>query len=208
MITKLALQGNRVTIALTLLLSLLGIVLYQDFPSQEEPEINIREAVVTAQYPGLPPQRVENLIIRQLEDAIRQIPEVKDINSQASTGYAQINVSLYDSVSNLQPVWQTLRNKVEDIKNKLPSGTQGPFVNDDFGRVAVASIAFTAEGFTLAEMRQTVKRFQDQLTALKGVSRIELLGNNPEQIYLESTTTELTQAGVNIQQALQNPAEP
>lgn len=203
MITKLALQGNRVTIALTLLLSLMGIFLYQDFPSQEEPEINIREAVVTAQYPGLPPQRVENLIIRKLEDAIRQIPEVKDINSQASTGYAQINVSLYDSVSNLQPIWQTLRNKVNDIKNQLPSGTQGPFVNDDFGRVAVASIAFTAEGFTLAEMRATVKRFQDQLTALKGVSRIELLGNNPEQIYMESTTTELSNAGVNIQQALQ-----
>ncbi|MCV6609879.1 MAG: efflux RND transporter permease subunit [Amphritea sp.] len=203
MITRYALQGNRVTIAMAVILCLLGIVLYQDFPSQEEPEINVREAVVSAQYPGLPPERVENLIIRQLEDAIRQIPEVKDIRSQASTGYAQINVSLHDHVSDLQPVWQTLRNKVNDAKPKLPQGTSGPHVNDDFGRVAVASIAFIAEGFTLAEMRQAVKRFQDQLTALPGVSRIEMLGNNPERIYLESTTTRLAQYGVPIEKALQ-----
>lgn len=181
----------------------MGIMLYQDFPSQEEPEVNVREAVVTAQYPGLPPERVENLIIRQLEDAIRQIPEVKDIRSQARTGYAQINVSLLDSVNDLQPVWQTLRNKVNDVKNQLPQGTSGPFVNDDFGRVAVASIAFTAEGFTLSEMRAAVKRFQDQLNSLKGISQIEMLGNNPEQIYLESSTTRLSQYGVPIEQALQ-----
>lgn len=203
MITRYALQGNRITIALTAILCLIGIVLYQDFPSQEEPEINVREAVVTAQYPGLPPERVENLIVRQLEDAIRQIPEVKDIRAQARTGYAQINVSLHDHVSDLQPVWQTLRNKVSDARSQLPQGTLGPDVNDDFGRVAVASIAFIAEGFTLAEMRKAVKRFQDQLTALPGVSRIEMLGNNPEKIYLESTTTRLSQFGISVQRALQ-----
>ena len=53
--------------------------------------------------------------------------------------------------------------KVADAQPLLPQGTLGPFVNDDFGRVAVASIAVTAPGYSMGEMRVSLKEMRDRL---------------------------------------------
>ena len=58
-----------------------------------------------------------------------------------------IQVTIWDRYTDLAPIWQRVRAKVADSKDALPQSTMGPFVDEDFGRVAVASIAVTAPGY-------------------------------------------------------------
>ena len=57
------------------------------------------------------------------------------------------------------PTWQRLRDKMDDVKVDLPEGTVGPFVNSDFGDVAIATIAITGEGFSYREMKDVAEEF-------------------------------------------------
>lgn len=92
--------------------------------SREDPQVVVREAVVTDFFPGLATARVENLITRKIEEKIRQIPEVKTIRSHFKPGMSVIHVRLYDRFFELEPIWQDLRNKMSDVGKELPAGTQ------------------------------------------------------------------------------------
>ena len=195
-ITEFSLKTERVTILFMAFVVLSGIYVFLDYPKQEDPSIVIREAVVTAMFPGMATTRVEDLITRKLEEKIREIGEVDDIKSDSKTGVSIIHVVARDEVKDLETVWQDLRNKMDDVKPELPEGTFGPLVNDEFGLTAVATIALWSDGFTLAEMRDVARNLRDRLYAVEGVKKVELFGVQDEQVYLELSNTKLAQYGV------------
>ena len=123
-LTEAALNNNRLVILLIITIIAGGIYVYLDYPKKEDPTIRIREAVVTASFPGMSTKRVEDLITRPIEETIRQIPQVKEIKSDSKTGSAIVHVIVKDEIKNMAPVWQDLRNKMADLKAKLPEGTQ------------------------------------------------------------------------------------
>ncbi|WAJ69246.1 efflux RND transporter permease subunit [Catenovulum adriaticum] len=175
---------------------LYGVLSYFTLPAREDPEITIREAIVSTSYPGMASARVERLITKKLEESIRKIPEVERIRSTSSTGSSVIHVEIADRYFNLDNIWQDLRNKVSAAQSQLPSGTQPSIVNDEFGDVAIITLALTADGFSLAEMHEMAKHIRDTLYAVKGTKKIDLLGIQQEQIYLEISNTKLAQLGI------------
>ncbi len=95
-LTELGLNKHRFTLLLMISLVISGILLYVDFPKREDPEILIRTAIVDARYPGMTPERVENLIAEKVERKIREIKEVDEINTVLKTGSMRIYVNLKD----------------------------------------------------------------------------------------------------------------
>ena len=184
-LTRLGLNRSRFTLLLMIALVLSGLLLYKDFPKREAPEITIRTAIVSALYPGMPPERIENLVTERVERKIREIAEVKEIRTILTTGRMRTYVELKDSVNDLEPIWQSLRDKMSDISRELPEGAYGPFVNTDFGEVTIASIAMTAEGFTYREMEESAKDMQRRLYTVDGIAKVELFGVQEERIWLE-----------------------
>src|SRR5438874_4771048 len=114
-----------------LVLFVVGIGLYPDFPKREDPIVVIRTAVVSASFPGMAPERMENLVAVPIERKIRELETVKDIRTIVTEGSLIIYVDLKDEVDNVNAVWQRLRDKMDDVKVELPDGTTGPFVNSD-----------------------------------------------------------------------------
>ncbi|MDQ2696096.1 MAG: efflux RND transporter permease subunit [Pseudomonadota bacterium] len=196
---------NRPVLAAVVIVAIVVFGLYtlRGYPSQENPEYTIREAVVTAGYPGMSPQRVEDLISRPIEEKIREIPEVKIIESSSKTGVSVTHVTVYDRHFDLDPIWQDLRNKMADVGRELPEGTLGPAVNDDFGSVTIASIALTADGFSLEEMRETAKSLRNRIYPLAGVRRIDLYGVQEERVFLEVNGPRLARYGLTPRQIIQ-----
>ena len=175
-----------------------GIGLYPNFPKREDPVVVIRTAVVSALFAGMTPERMENLIAVPIERKIRELAEVKDIRTLATEGSLIVYVDLKDEVGSVTAVWQRLRDKMSDVKVELPEGTAGPFVNSDFGDVAIASIAITAEGFSYREMKDVADDFRKKLYRLKGVAKVEVLGVQDERIWLEIDTRKLASIGVQL----------
>ena len=195
-LAKLALDNSRITVSGMLTVVLVGVMTYLSYPRAEDPKITIRSASVTASYPGMAPERMEELITKPLEAAMREIAEIDEIESTSKTGSVKLALTVHDRVTDLQAVFQDIRNKADDVKSELPEGTSGPFVNDEEGLTAVATIALWADGFSLAEMRDVARDIRDVMYTLDGVRKVQILGEQGERIYLETTPAKLAQLGV------------
>jgi multidrug efflux pump subunit AcrB len=173
-----------------------GTVSYFALPAREDPEITNREATIVTRYPGLSAERVELLITKTLEEAVREVPEVEEVFSTSRTGLSIIHVDILDIHFELDQIWDEVRENVELASAELPEGTQPPIVNDDFGDVAVVTAALTSEDFEMSEMFDIAQHVRDRLFAVPGTKRIDLLGVQPERIYIETSNARLSELAI------------
>ncbi len=195
-LTRFAIENSRFTILLLLALIVGGMATFATQPRQEDPEIVMRGAQVVAQFPGLAPERVEQLITRPIEDAIKQIPEIDEIKSISMSGLSIVTPEAAARYTDMDPIWANLRNKMDDLAPRLPEGTQGPSVNDDFGRVAVITMALTGKDYTMAELDEVARDLRDEFGALGLVAKVDLFGVQQERIWLEFNSDFMQQFGL------------
>ena len=141
---------------------------------------------------------MENLVAIPIERKVRELAEVRDIRTLATEGSLVVYVDLKDEIGDVNAAWQRLRDKMVDVKADLPDGVLGPFVNSDFGDVAVATIAMTAEGFSYREIKDAADDFRKRLYRLAGIAKVELLGAQDERVWLEVDTSKLASVGVQV----------
>jgi multidrug efflux pump subunit AcrB len=202
-ITRFGLDATRVTIVFIIMVIVAGLLRFATFPRQEDPPILIREVVVSASFPGMNPEDMEQLITRRIETELRAMPEIDDIWSDSKTGVSVVHADTSDEYDDVDEIWQRVRNRMLDLAPRLPAGTVGPFVNDEFGLVAVATIALWSEGFDMGEMREAARDVRDRLYELDGIRKVELWGVHEEQVFLEFATAELSQLGISIEEIIQ-----
>lgn len=205
-LTALGLNKARLTILVMIGLVVQGLITYVQMPKRENPAITIRSALVSAQFPGMSPERMEDLVVVPIERKIREIGEVEDIKSLITTGSAVITIVVYDNVpkENLESVFQDLRNRMEEVEQDLPDGTSGPFVNTNYGDVSIATIAVTGEGFSHAEIEDAADDLRTSLYTVEGISKVSLFGVQEERIWLEIDSRKLAAVGVQLNQVLQD----
>lgn len=203
-LTRFGLSRSRLTVLVMVGLIAQGLLVYAGLPKRENPAITIRNAIVTVQFPGMAPDRMEDLIVVPVERTAREIGEIEDINALISTGRAVITLTLYDSLprAEIDSVFQDIRNRMDDLKNDLPTGTQGPFVNTNYGDVAIATVAVTGEGFSYAEIKASADELREHLYTVDGISKVTLFGAQEERIWLEIDSRKLAAVGVQINQVL------
>jgi multidrug efflux pump len=197
MLTHFALNNRTLMVAAVLICLFAGPISFLSHPSREDPSITIRNANVVAQFPGMSAQRVENLITRKLEEKVREIPEVRHIESISSNGKALVKIAVQDKHVDMTPIWSNLRNKMKDVQSDLPVGTIGPLVNDDQGNVAMATIAVVGEGFENYELREAAKELRRIIYArVPGVRKVDLFGVEEQRVYVEFDNIRISQLGI------------
>ena len=195
---KAALRHDRLTYAVAVLVILLGLQVFLQFPSQEEPSTTLREAIVVIENPGLPVQHMEQLIARPVEERLSDLPEVKTLSTSVRAGLLIVQVTIRDHYVDLLPIWQRVRSKLADLAPTLPAGTLPIRVDDEFGRVAIATLAVTAPGFSMSEMREPLKQLRIGLLALPGVQGVRFHGMQQDRIYIELDRTRVGALGLGL----------
>lgn len=196
-LSQIAHHYYRMVYAILAVLMIMGFVAYFTLSAKEDPSITIREAVITTNFPGMPADRVELLITKTLEEAIRSVSELEEIRSVSMQGQSIIHAEAYDRFFDLDQIWDEVRNEVEDATAQLPEGTQTPIINDDFGDVAVLTVALMAEdGFDMGAMFDQAQHIRDTMYGVDGTKRVDILGVQDERIYIEIVNAKLAQLGI------------
>jgi multidrug efflux pump subunit AcrB len=195
-LSELALRFRPAVAMLAVVLMGYGAVSYLQLPAREDPKITVREAVVTTDFEGLAASRVEQLITKTIEEAVRRVAEIEEIRSVSMPGRSIVHAEVDDSFFDLEPIWDDLRQEVERAAADLPDGASPPVVNDDFGDVATVTAALTAPDFTMAELVDMAEHVRDRLYTVAGTKRVELVGAQPERIFIETRNARLAELGV------------
>ncbi|WP_372935328.1 efflux RND transporter permease subunit [Mariniphaga sediminis] len=205
-LTKVTLNNSRITLIAILVVAIIGIGNYFELERDSMPPYTVRIASVVTQFPGADPQKVEALVTEPLEEIIREVAEVKTITSESRPGLSVITVELVTAVDGkeLQSVWTTLRNKVEDLKPVLPQGIFGPVVKDeDIGTVFGIILGVTGDGVSYNKLEDYAKDVRDELLLLPDAAKIKYGGVQEERIFIEFDDKQLAHYGLDAKK-LQN----
>nr|WP_241664522.1 efflux RND transporter permease subunit [Ningiella ruwaisensis] len=196
----------RSTVFLTVvLLMAFGLYSYFNLPAREDPSITIRVATVTASNPNMSAERMELLVTKTLEEVIREQGEVEEVTSITQPGLSIIKVEIQSKYFQLEQIWDDIRDRMATIQKDLPPGTSTPVLNDDFGNVAAATIALQSDDYSMAEQFDMAQYLRDKLYQIPNTKTIDILGAQPERVYIQLSNTKFSTLGISprdIQQSL------
>lgn len=133
-----------------------------------------------------------------LEKKLQDTKGLDYIKSFTHDGKTVIYVNLKDSVpkEEMQTRWHEIRNLVNDEWGSLPSGVMGPYINDRFDDVYGSIYAVTGDGFSYEEKRKYAENIRRRLTGVEDVQKVELLGVQKQEIYVEMDQNKLASFGM------------
>ena len=161
-----------------------GVLAYVQMPKLEDPVVAVKQAMVVVPWPGADAHEVELEVAEPMEDALRALPDVKKVTTECHDGSAMLTVEFLMTVpmSELEQHFDLLRRKVNDMQERLPQGCYDPVVVDDMMDVYGIFYAFTGNGYTYPELYKYAKLIRRELLGVKGVKRINIVGNRDEVV--------------------------
>ncbi|MGM0471517.1 MAG: efflux RND transporter permease subunit [Bacillota bacterium] len=195
-LTKLAIDKKFVTISIAVLILVMGLVTFFNLPRAKDPGFTIRTARITTIYPGASPKRMSNLVSDKIEEVVQEMPELDYVESENKTGVSIVNVHIKEEYSDLQPIWERMRNKIDRIRSELPQGIVSLRINDEFGDVFGTLIGITGEGYSYAELKEIADEVKNELLMVEDVAKVDILGAQEERVFINYDNARLAELGI------------
>ena len=175
-----------------------GVLAFVQMPKLEDPAVSAKQAMVVVAWPGAGAHEMELKVAQTMEDELRALPNVKKVKTECRNGSAMFTVEFQMTVleKELEQHFDLLRRKVNDAASRLPQGCYSPVVVDDMMDVYGIFYALTADGYDYPEMYKYAKYLRRELLDVKGVKRINIIGNRDEVIDIILSKEQITRNGI------------
>ena len=195
-----ALGKRSLVVFLMILAVVAGTMSFLRLGRGEDPAFTFRTMVVAAGWPGATVDETMKQVTERLERTLQETDFLERVRSYTIAGQTTIFVDLKQSTPphKVPDIWYQVRKNVGDMRGSLPQGVAGPFFNDDFGSTFGIIYGFTADGFSMRELRDHVEAARSRLLQVADVSKIEILGAQDEQITIEFSTERLAGLRLNL----------
>ena len=184
--------------SLTAAILIAGVLSFIQMPKLEDPAMSAKQAMVVVMWPGADAHEIELKVAQLMEDELRALPNVRKVKTECQNGSAMFTVEFLMTVLNrdLEQHFDLLRRKVNDAAPRLPQGCYNPVVIDDMMDVYGIFYALTADGYTYPEMYKYAKYLRRELLDVKGVKRINIIGNRDEVINIILSKEQVARNGI------------
>lgn len=175
-----------------------GILSFLQMPKLEDPAVSAKQARVVIAWPGASAHEIELKVAQMIEDELRALPNVKKVRTECQNSSAMFTVEFQMTVLNeeLEQHFDLLRRKVNDAASRLPQGCYSPIVIDDMMDVYGIFYALTADGYEYPEMYKYAKLLRRELLNVKGVKRINIIGNRDEVVNIILSKEQIARNGI------------
>ena len=181
-----------------------GIFSFTHMGRMEDPDFTMRTMVVGVSWPGASPQQMSDQITDKLEEKLRDLPGVDYTKSFTDGSKSVIYINLKEDLpsNKIRPAWEEARNMINDEWKSLPSGVQGPSINDRFDDVYGTIYALSGDEFSYEEKRQQAENLKRQLLSVPNVKKITLIGVQEKSLDVTINKDKLASYQVSTQQLL------
>ena len=177
---------------------IMGLFALNTLPREIQPEINIPIVAVATFLPGANPSDTESLITEPIEKQIGTISDIKQMSSSSGFGNSIIVIE-FNTTVDIDKKLQEVKDGVDKVKNNLPSDTIAPMVlktkTDDY-----AIITYSIVGdLSIPELTKIAKDVKGELEKVTGVSSVEVVGGQDEEIHITLDQHKLESLGLDLQ---------
>ena len=181
-----------------------GIFSFTHMGRMEDPDFTMRTMVVGVSWPGASPQQMSDQVTDKLEEKLRDLPGIDYTKSFTDGSKSVIYINLKEDLpsNKIRPAWEEARNMINDEWKSLPSGVQGPSINDRFDDVYGTIYALSGDEFSYEEKRQQAEDLKRQLLSVPNVKKITLIGVQEKSLDVTINKDKLASYQVSTQQLL------
>jgi multidrug efflux pump subunit AcrB len=171
-------------------ISVAGIFAMLNTNKEAFPEVSLNMAVITTIYPGATPDEIENFITIPIEKKMREIDDVKALESFNIENVSVVVVRLED---HLKP--EEVKSRVADIKdnvdaiNDLPEDAKDPEIaeinTDKMPAIDIAVMTKKNGDKAYSKLRAAAKDLENKLLMIDGIADIQKMGYLDKEYLIE-----------------------
>jgi CzcA family heavy metal efflux pump len=186
---------NPVTVLVVIVL-LGGFFAYSKLQTALFPEITFPKIKIIADAGQQPVKKMMITVTRQLENAIKQVPDLQRIRSTTSRGSCEISAYM-DWNANIDISKQRIESKINEIKNTLPPDIQITVERMNPSILPITGFSLESKSRSPIEMKllamYTIKPF---LSQVEGVSEIRIIGGKQKEYWMVLNIQKMSSLGV------------
>jgi multidrug efflux pump len=204
-----AITHRALVLFMIVILGAAGAYSYFALGRAEDPSFTIKTMVVNVSWSGATASEMQTQVADKIEKKLQELPYLDRIESYSQPGVSFIQVTLRDTTppAKVKDLWYQVRKKVGDIRGDLPSGITGPNFNDEYGDVYSSLYMLTADGLSLADLKNRVEDIRQRLLRVPDVNKVDIIGEQPQKIFIEFSHAKLSTLGITPQQVFDSVAK-
>jgi len=158
-----------------------GVFFYNQINVSLFPEITFPKIKIIADNGEQPVDKMMITVTKPLEEAVKQIPDLKLVKSTTSRGSCEISAFL-DWKADINVSQSLIESRINQIRNVLPASTEITIEQMNPSILPVMGFILESKDYNLIELKMianyTVKPF---LSQIDGVSRIQVMGGKEKE---------------------------
>jgi multidrug efflux pump subunit AcrB len=197
-LSALAVRERSVTLFLIILIFVAGVLAFFKLGRAEDPPFTVKTMTVITAWPGATAQEMQDQVAEPLEKRLQELRWYDRAETTTRPGLAFTTVTLQDSTppSEVQEQFYQARKKLHDESGALPAGVIGPMVNDEISEVTFALFALKAKETPQRLLVRDAETLRQRLLHVAGVKKVNIIGEQPERIFVSFSHDRLATLGV------------
>ncbi|BBP47117.1 cation efflux system protein [Thiosulfatimonas sediminis] len=199
-LSALAVRQPSVTLYFILVVTIAGIYAFLHMGRAEDPSFDLNAMVVSATWPGATAMEMQEQVADPIEKRLEEIAYFDRVETKSRPGRTDMIVLFAQNTPSgiSEELFYQVRKRLNDLAPSLPQGVQGPFFNDDFADVYFTLYSLTAPSWPHNQLVQVAEQMTVALRRVQGVKKVNLLGEQASQIFIDCDQSILAQAGIQL----------
>ncbi len=162
------------------------------------PQVSFPRIAISVDAGDRPPDQMEAVVTRPVEQALRAIPGIKTLRTTTSRGSAELSIN-FAWGSNMDLALQRTQAALASVQQKLPPGVSFDVRRMDPTSFPVAAYSLTSATATPVEIRRFADRaLAPVLTTIDGVAKVDAQGGALGEYRVETDPAKLAANGLSV----------
>jgi len=162
---------------------------------RERPEYPARNINITVPYRGATPEEAEESIVIRIEDAIYDVPGIREMRGSASESGGSVSITVEDSFDMME-VYNEVQTRVDGI-NTFPTETERPRISMSQHQERLITVVLSGKLSEL-DLKRLGEQVRDELSSLPGVTLANLKVVRPYEVSVEVSEETLKEYGITL----------
>src|ERR1700738_2801922 len=185
--------------ALSLFALILGAWASPRSPLDVFPEFVPSQVDIQTEAPGFAPQQGEELVTKQVENAVNGAAGLATLRSESIPGLSVVTITFADGVD-VHIARQGISERLSELGSALPAGAGtpklSPLVSSTMDLLKIGLLSDTVDAYTLRDTADWI--IKPRLLAVPGVAHVIVFGGEVRQIQILPDIQKLSSFGITL----------
>ncbi len=186
----------RLTIAMTIILTMLGIAAAITIPKEEDPKLLNRNGFIRIVLPGADTEKIEDWIVKPLEAKLLSVSAIKEIETKIRPEISILKIELKSSIKDTDRAWNEVQRELDAQKSKFPASVTDVELERDV--MDLESVLISVEAEDLNILSDEAFRLKTYLEGMSGVKKVRLHGDPEIGMEINVSSERLAKSGLTM----------